>query len=183
MMEPVLSFAEAFNPDEVSRGDLGWGGWLIDNLCSDELSHEARDLLTKVGANLLARDMSLQAFIGQLEPLGRDMMASSQDRVRLMNMMQSKGLTVNTAIVMGVEEGVIPMPPPKGGTLDEERRLLYVAMTRATDFCVLTYANRRTGATAFSGAASYGLRRRSPLIRDLAIGSWDDGAAFVEQMS
>jgi len=39
---------------------------------------------------------------------------------------------VRAAIVVGVEQGVVPLPT---GHPDKERRLLYVAMTRSTDTC------------------------------------------------
>ena len=72
---------------------------------------------------------------------------------------------VNTAIVLGVEEGIVPLPR---GDLSEERRLLYVAMTRATDMCVLTYAQRRTGPTARIGTPRVGrTRSRTPLHANL----------------
>lgn len=96
-----------------------------------------------------------------------------------MTMSQSKGLTADTAIVLGVEEGVIPMPPPKGGTEEEERRLLYVAMTRARQVCILTYAVQRHGAMAMRGEPNFGARRRSPLIAALPIGQLEDGPAFI----
>jgi DNA helicase-2/ATP-dependent DNA helicase PcrA len=46
-----------------------------------------------------------------------------------MTMGRSKGLTFRATFVMGVEEGVVPFAMAKDP--DEERRLLYVAMTRA----------------------------------------------------
>jgi DNA helicase-2/ATP-dependent DNA helicase PcrA len=102
----------------------------------------------------------------------------------MMTMQQSKGLTVNTAIVMGVEEGIIPLPPPKGDP-KEERRLLYVAMTRATEVCVLTWASRRKGPSARFGAANVNrTRNRSPLLADLPgrVGQPVPGAEFVREM-
>ena len=79
-----------------------------------------------------------------------------------MNMRSSKGLTVRAAIVVGVEDGVIPLVNKRP---DEERRLLYVAMTRAKEFLYLTWSGRRTGRTAHSGIASIGERRnRSRLL-------------------
>ncbi len=125
----------------------------------------------------VAANEGIQAFLANLEPLGKDLAANTVDGVRAMTMTQSKGLTVNTAIVLGVEDGIIPMPPPKG-ELEEERRLLYVAMTRATDMCVLTYAARRTGQSARFGSPRVNqTRNRSPLLANLPGGVGGAGVA------
>ena len=74
-----------------------------------------------------------------------------------MSMVSSKGLTVEAAIVFGAEEGLIPRPD---ADVEEERRLLYVAMTRARRFQFVTWASRRTGPTARAGAPLV-MRRRN----------------------
>jgi len=56
-----------------------------------------------------------------------------------MTMASSKGLTVKAAIIVGVEEGVVPLAERDPG---EERRLLYVAMTRAKDHLALVMPQR-----------------------------------------
>ena len=53
------------------------------------------------------------------------------------SMIGSKGLTVEAAIVVAAEEGVIPRPD---ADLAEERRLLYVALTRTRRFQFVTWA-------------------------------------------
>jgi len=50
--------------------------------------------------------------------------------VRLMTMHSSKGLEFDTVIIAGISDGIIP---DQGAEIEEERRLLYVAMTRARD--------------------------------------------------
>ena len=164
-IQHVISVIEELNLG-VPLDPRGWGGWVVDNAPSADLTDDARRLLEMVGAALPADD-GLSSFLAQLEPLGKDLAANESDGVRLMTMAQSKGLTVNTAIVMGVEEGLIPMPPPKGD-LEEERRLLYVALTRATDVTVATWSSRRTGPIARQGQANVRQsRQRSELIRGL----------------
>ncbi len=107
--------------------ELGWAGWLIEDLtksdwfeglAGDELSDDARRLLELVGPHV-ELDAGLSGLLNQLEPVGGDLAAQQSGGVRLMNMGASKGLTVNTTIVLGVEESMVPMPPPKGD-LDEE---------------------------------------------------------------
>ena len=67
----------------------------------------------------------------------------------------------------------------------EELRLLYVAMTRATEMCLLTWANRRTGPTARMGTPRINRTRgRSPLLSNLpgSAGTVQDGPAFVSNL-
>ncbi len=66
-------------------------------------------------------------------------------RVSLMTIHSSKGLEFTTVFVVGLEENIFPSPrsvySPR--ELEEERRLLYVAITRAEKHCYLTCARQR----------------------------------------
>ena len=55
-----------------------------------------------------------------------------------MTMGASKGLTVRATIVAGAEEGIMPRAEAE---LSEERRLLYVAMTRPRHHLFVTWSN------------------------------------------
>ena len=57
----------------------------------------------------------------------------------------AKGLEFNNVIVVGVEEELFPSAMASGSMseIEEERRLLYVAVTRAKHFCMLSYASSR----------------------------------------
>lgn len=93
-----------------------------------------------------------------------------------MSMTMSKGLTVSAAIVAAAEDGVIPRPD---AAIDEERRLLYVAMTRARLLQYVTWAARRTGPTARAGAPRVGQRRNvSRFLRNGPVAS-QDGEAYI----
>ena len=87
------------------------------------------DLL--VALDRLTEESTLGRFLGQIEPLGKDLAQSESDGVRIMTMGSSKGLTVQAVIIAGAEDGLIPRP---NSDLSEERRILYVAMTRATRY-------------------------------------------------
>lgn len=65
--------------------------------------------------------------------------------VTLMTVHAAKGLEFMNVIVVGVEEDLFPAAMSKDSilTIEEERRLLYVAITRAEKNCVITYANSR----------------------------------------
>ena len=67
------------------------------------------------------------------------------DRVALMTVHSAKGLEFPTVFVVGLEENIFPSPMSAGSTreLEEERRLLYVAITRAERHCILTCAQNR----------------------------------------
>lgn len=66
-------------------------------------------------------------------------------RVQLMTMHLSKGLEFEVVFLVGLEEGIIPNSRviDEGGDIDEERRLLYVGMTRAKQILTLSGANER----------------------------------------
>jgi superfamily I DNA/RNA helicase len=68
---------------------------------------------------------------------------------------------------MGVEQGVVPNP--RNPDIEEERRLLYVAMTRPREYLFLTMARRRIGPTAFTGAPNPQERGRSEFFANTAI--------------
>ena len=158
LVERTMHELEAFAVEEGAAID-DWGQWLLERATA-ELSDDAQRLLLLVGP-AASSERSLAGFLGQLEPIGRDLALAEQDAVRFMTMGSSKGLTVDTAVVVGVENGYVPLPR---GDADEERRLLYVAMTRATDFCVLTFSGRRSGPLARSGRTNLNRRTRSPLL-------------------
>lgn len=170
---------QSLNLDGVVLGEHGWGDWIRDTF-TDDLSSDAVRLLEMVGAQI--PEEPLDRFLAQLEPLGKDLAAKETGGVRLMTMAGSKGLTVNTAIIAGVEDSLIPMPPPKGDRA-EEIRLLYVALTRATEMCVMTFASRRFGRLARQGAGRTGNRQRSPLVQGLRMGQPQDGNQFIRQLT
>ncbi|MBO6035371.1 MAG: UvrD-helicase domain-containing protein [Paludibacteraceae bacterium] len=66
-------------------------------------------------------------------------------RVRLMTIHAAKGLEFKNVFVVGLEEGLFPgsAAMTDNTELEEERRLLYVAITRAMRYCVLSYAGSR----------------------------------------
>ena len=68
-----------------------------------------------------------------------------QPKVTLMTIHAAKGLEFPTVFVVGLEENIFPSPMCTGSMreLEEERRLLYVAITRAEKHCILTCAQNR----------------------------------------
>jgi DNA helicase-2/ATP-dependent DNA helicase PcrA len=103
-------------------------------------------------------EAGLGAFLAQIA-LVSDADARRDDRglVTLMTLHNAKGLEYPIVFIIGCEEGVFPHSRSLDeGSLEEERRLCYVGITRAMRDLTLTYARRRT----LFGAESFGLRSR-----------------------
>lgn len=68
-----------------------------------------------------------------------------EEKVTLMTIHASKGLEFKNVFVVGLEEDLFPsaMAKKEFKGLEEERRLFYVAITRAEEFCMLSYAKSR----------------------------------------
>jgi DNA helicase-2/ATP-dependent DNA helicase PcrA len=94
-----------------------------------------------------------------------DMWESGVERVTLMTLHAAKGLEFPLVFITGVEEGLLPHMRTIGegdpGALDEERRLLYVGMTRAQDELTLAVARGRS-----QGGQSR-MRQRSRFLDDI----------------
>ena len=71
--------------------------------------------------------------------------SQSEDRLTLMTVHSAKGLEFRVVFIVGMEETLFPsqmsMDSPRG--LEEERRLFYVAITRAEEYLIITHAKSR----------------------------------------
>ncbi len=89
-------------------------------------------------------DVSLS---GDVEPTGHDADddIKNSDYVTLMTIHSAKGLEFKNVFIVGVEENLLPsdMSKDEPGGVEEERRLFYVALTRAEENCFLSYATSR----------------------------------------
>jgi len=83
----------------------------------------------------------------------------SIDSVNIMTMHQAKGLTFDCVLIPGLEDELIPGKYDDPNQEGDQRRLLYVSMTRARHALVLFYAMRRTGVQAHSGRKPTGKDR------------------------
>ena len=132
----------------------------------------SQDIMSSKDADDLARQENLEeflsgmsAFVGERREEGRFDELFLQDylqdvalltdadsdgdkdepRVSLMTVHAAKGLEFPTVFVVGLEENIFPSPLSAASLreLEEERRLLYVAITRAEKHCILTNAKNR----------------------------------------
>ena len=81
-----------------------------------------------------------------------------QNKVTLMTVHAAKGLEFKNVFIAGLEEQLFPSALCQTPSeLEEERRLLYVAITRAEDNCILSYAKSRfrNGQTQFSNPSRF----------------------------
>lgn len=113
----------------------------LDNLA--EFKRMAREFEVDTG-----EAVSIYDFLDMLA-LQAESPQDSGDRVRLMTIHAAKGLEFPCVFVMGMTEGVFPssrtLEERKAMGLEEERRLCYVALTRARDLLVLTESEGFTG--------------------------------------
>ena len=105
-----------------------------------------------------AEDGALEAFLQQVSLVAdADTRSDDEGLVTLMTLHNAKGLEYPVVFMIGCEEGVFPHSRALDeGGLEEERRLMYVGVTRAMRDLYLTYARRRS----VFGAQNYGLRSR-----------------------
>ena len=100
-------------------------------------------------------DDSLTSFLthASLEA-GEHQAGDQDDALHLMTVHSAKGLEFNVVFITGLEEGLFPHQNSQrvDGGLDEERRLMYVAITRARRRLYLSFAQRRM----MNGQVSYG---------------------------
>ncbi|MDQ3850368.1 MAG: UvrD-helicase domain-containing protein [Actinomycetota bacterium] len=101
---------------------------------------------------------TLDEFLAQVALVSdADTRRDDEGLVTLMTLHNAKGLEYPIVFIIGVEEGVFPHSRALDeGGLEEERRLMYVGITRAMRELYLTYARRR----AVFGATQYGMRSR-----------------------
>lgn len=166
-------------PTEVP--DNGWHQWILERIEAGELSKPSDEFLELLHAVEEELDgtasLSLDSLLSQLQPVGKDLYQSRAPGVRIMTMVGSKGLTVEAAILVGVEEDVIPLP---NCDVNEERRILYVAMTRAKKFLFTTWAGQRRGQTARAGTGQTGQARNySRFLLDGPVQSQDGDAYSI----
>ena len=109
-------------------------------------------------------DDSLTAFLSHASlEAGEHQAGDQDDALHLMTVHSAKGLEFHTVFITGLEEGLFPHQNSQreDGGLDEERRLMYVALTRARRRLYLSFAQSRM----LHGQVSYGMA--SSFLREL----------------
>ncbi len=134
--------------DTATSADVG----AIDPGNNDDSSEGALPLATTVMSPLAAflTHASLEAGDNQAQ--------AGQDAVQLMTVHAAKGLEFDSVFITGVEEGLFPHENSllEASGVEEERRLMYVAITRARERLYLTLAQSRM----LHGQTRYAMRSR-----------------------
>lgn len=113
----------------------------------EELLQSVREFVDDAAEEGREGETSMSHFLAQAS-LATDMDREEEGddpAVTLMTAHAAKGLEFNNVFVVGVEEDLFPSAMSQGSLseIEEERRLLYVAVTRARRFCMMTYAGSR----------------------------------------
>ena len=124
------------NPEDLSRQEN-----LEEFLSGMQDFVESRREEGREDETLLGDFLQEVALLTDLDSEGGD----DQPKVTLMTIHSAKGLEFPTVFVVGLEENIFPSPMCTDSmrALEEERRLLYVAITRAERHCILTCAQNR----------------------------------------
>lgn len=111
-----------------------------DEIAGTQKLSNLDELINAASLYPLVQD-GLREFLETIE-LDRSFQAADQeaaaDAVTLITMHNTKGLEFPVVIVTGMEQGLFPRDDEEGEDLEEQRRLFYVAMTRAKDLLYLT---------------------------------------------
>lgn len=140
LLERMTSGADDASPEE--RFDRAVEAWREDNEATDE-THRITEALRREIRSLEGDVEALQSELAL--GLDVDLWDPRAQGVSLLTLHASKGLEFRVVFVVGCEDGFLPFRKESDGTVDraEERRLLFVGMTRAEDQLILSYANRR----------------------------------------
>jgi DNA helicase-2/ATP-dependent DNA helicase PcrA len=159
--------AEGDNADNDGEGD-GGGSSTEDILDLGALAGAVREYL------LLDQHASVAGFLAWLRAYWRDGSGTGADAVELTTFHRAKGLQWQVVFVTGLEAGLVPIGSAAdrdAATEAEERRLLYVALTRAEDELHCSWARERR----FGARTSR--REPSPYLRAIELVANPKGAA------
>jgi DNA helicase-2/ATP-dependent DNA helicase PcrA len=107
--------------------------------------HTAPTLLPIGDAGVAERQMSLADFCAELQRRAAQQHAPTVDGVTLASLHSAKGLEWDAVFLVGLSDGTLPTTYAKTAEqLEEERRLLYVGVTRAREWLWLSYGSARS---------------------------------------
>ena len=123
---------------ELKQEDTEEAESRIENL--QELVNVARDFVPEEEDNVLGEFLAQVALVSDL-----DETPDSDNAVTLMTLHAAKGLEFENVFLAGLEEGIFPHSRSLNNNteMEEERRLMYVGVTRAKQKLYITYAKRR----------------------------------------
>lgn len=163
-------FASGSDPEDMSRREN------VEELLGSIKGYE-EDTIQETGD----RHIPLSEYLSHVSLLtDTDKEDDGQPKVTLMTVHAAKGLEFDAVFVAGMEDELFPNANAKHSPreMEEERRLFYVAITRAKRFCYLSYAKSRFkyGCTEFCEPSPF-LREIDSRYLQEAASHWGSGSA------
>lgn len=131
--KPVMELLNSLNDESPVYEQIENGNFEID------------DYIIQYLLNIAENSKDKNEFIHQVSLLTEaDALDKRADRITLMTLHASKGLEFKCVFIAGLEDGILPLYRAKEEKeIEEERRLLYVGMTRAKERLFLSHAEKR----------------------------------------
>ncbi len=142
----------------------------------DELLVYVEDLIR------LSEARDLPSFFHALQSVSDDVDNLVQTgKVNIMTMHKAKGLTAPVVFVVACDDGFLPGRNEAGRAAEDERRLLYVSLTRAEHHLYVTYATERKDQQFHSGRHDEDARRLTRFLRDAPLQP-ESGSQFAHEL-
>ncbi len=158
--EDIKDLLDELSPgDEEGEVDIGVIiKTLVERVVDD--AAEAEAIESHLGAMLDELEAeSIADFMSGLEASSEDIEQElAENEVNILTMHKAKGLTAEAVILASAEDEYIP-GKAKGDAIGDERRLLYVSLTRAKHYLFVTYCNQRSGRQSHTGRTPGRTRR------------------------
>jgi len=158
----------------------------IDNLANKVIQNESerQEVLALFSRVMeLGEAESLEDLLRALNvSLGDAEQEKEKGKVAIMTVHQAKGLSADAVIVAAAEDEYIP-GRASGEAIDDERRLLYVSLTRAKKYLYVTFCQRRTGQQRHSGRNPGRLQRTFTTFLSGGPHRPQDGVVFISSLA
>ena len=151
---------------ELIAGAVDFDATLVESVDADDL-----DTFTEL--DLFLQQVALVADVDRLDP--------DADTVTLMTLHNAKGLEFPLVFIAGMEEGLFPLARAYDDleSLEEERRLFYVGITRAEDKLTVSWARQRRRAGDFTHNTLSSFMEAVP--EELLEGRWTERLRLVSE--
>lgn len=155
----------------------------INNLASEVIQNEIErqevlSLLSRVRE--LGKANSLEDLLRALNvSLDDKEQEKEKDKVSIMTMHQAKGLSADAVILAAAEDEYIPGQAATGEEIDNERRLLFVSLTRSRKYLYVTFCQKRTGQQRYSGRTAGKMKRTFTIFLSGGPHRPQDGSQFI----